>query len=65
MKNLEMNQMEFVNGGGWSWKGCAGGGVTLLYAYGKSPAVYVGGWWGVVGAAAVGCIIGGVGAGVS
>jgi len=66
MKKLELNQMENIYGSkmGWSWKGCAGGGTTLALAYGSNIlAVAVGGWWGLAGAAVVGCVIGGVGAG--
>ncbi len=65
MKKLELNQMENLQGGGWSWKGCAGGGTGLAYAYSQSPAVIVGGWWGLAAAAVVGCVTGGVGAGPS
>ncbi|MCI2230035.1 hypothetical protein MC378_12725 [Polaribacter sp. MSW13] len=66
MKSLELNQMENIYGEGWSWKGCAGGGSGLAIAYaGNAAAVIVGGWWGLAGAAIVGCVIGGVGAGVS
>lgn len=58
--------MESIQGEGWSWKGCAGGGTSLAFAYaGNTLAVIAGGWWGLAGAAVVGCIIGGVGAGTS
>jgi len=62
MKKLELNQMENLEGG-FSWSGCASGGMGLAYSYGTSGAAIVGGFWGLGAAALVGCVVGGIAGG--
>ena len=55
MKKLELNQMENVQGG-WSWEGCAVGAMTTTLAAGGYAAA-LGGPWGVLALAVVGCVV--------
>ena len=59
MKNLELNQMENLQGG-FNWQACVGGGGSLAWAYANSPAAIFGGLWGLAAAAAVGCVASGL-----
>lgn len=62
MKNLELNQMENLNGGEmqWDWGNCASGALAGVVVFAESPSAWVTGWWGLGVTAAAGCVMGGL-----
>ncbi|MCD6090347.1 MAG: hypothetical protein J7J72_02490 [Bacteroidales bacterium] len=58
MKNLDLNQMESIQGG-WSWERCAVGAGTSVLAGGWVAAA-AGGWLGVGILAGIGCVVQGM-----